>query len=139
METLVTRLNLLLEHFHEHDTLPDSMLEAYMILLLKPGIDLAECASYRPIALLNTDLKILTKVLALRLANVIPSIVDIDQTGFMPGKSTDTNLRRLFTHLQIDPLDTRTRIVVSIDIEKAFDSDEWEYMFRVLESMGFGP
>lgn len=113
------------------------MLDAYMVLLLKPGKDPLDCASYRPIALLNMDLKISTKVLANRLVGVISSLVNIDQTGFMPGKSTDTNLR-LFTHLQLLGPDAGTRIVVSIDIEKAFDSVDWGYMLRVLEVMGFG-
>lgn len=115
------------------------MLEAYKILLLKPGKDPLECSSYRPIALLNMDLKILTKVLATRRAGIISSLVDIDQMGFMPGKSTDTNLRRLFTHLQLPNLDSPTRIIVSIDIEIAFDSIDWQYMHTVLEKMGFGP
>lgn len=109
-----------------------------MILLPKPGKNPLECSSYWPIALLNMDLKILMKVLTRRLAGVISSLVDIDQTGFMPGKSTDTNLRRLFTYLQLLNFDSPTRIVVSIDIEKAFDSLDWHYMLVVLEKMGFG-
>lgn len=36
-------------------------------------------------------------------------------------------------------MDSRTGIVVSIGIEKEFDSVNWTYMFKVLESMGFGP
>lgn len=139
VEVLAPRINLLLDYCHEHDTLPDSMLEVYMVLLLKPGKDPKDCASYRPIALLNTDLKILTKILALRLSTVLPSIVNIDQTGFMPGKSTDTNLRRLFTHLQLQSRNANSRVVVSIDFEKAFDSVDWRFMFKVLEIMGFGP
>lgn len=54
------------------------MLDAYMILLLKPDKDPLECSSYWPIALLNMDLKILTKVLATRYAGVISSLVNID-------------------------------------------------------------
>lgn len=127
-EVLAVRFNWLLEHCLECSSLPDSMMEAYMILLPKPGKDLTDCASYRPIALLNTDLKILTKILATRLAQVIQTVVNIDQTGFMPGKSTDTNLRRLFTHLQLPPNNSESRIVVSIDIAKAFDSVDWQFM-----------
>lgn len=123
MSQLASRLNLLFAHCWEHGALPASMMEAYMVLLLKPGKDPLMCSSYRPIELLNMDLKILAKVLATRLAKVISTLVDIDQTGFMPGMSTDTNLRRLFTHLQMD-MDTefQARVIVSIDIEKAFDS-----------------
>lgn len=84
----------MLDTLFRSGALPSPMLEAYMVHLLKPGKDPMECSSYRPIALLNMDLKILTKVLATRLAKVIPSLVDIDQTGFMPSKSTDTNLWR---------------------------------------------
>lgn len=56
----------------------------------------------------------------------------------MRGKSTDTNLRRLFTHIQLPQTEMDTRIVVSIDIEKALDSVDWLFMFKVLEYMGFG-
>lgn len=37
VELLATRLNWLLENCIENTSLPASMLEAYMILLLKPG------------------------------------------------------------------------------------------------------
>lgn len=107
-----------------------------MVLLLKPGKDPMECSSYRPIALLNMDLQVLTKVLASRLAKFITSLVDIDQTGFVPSKSTDANLRRVFTHLQIPNTGPSPRVLVSIDIEKAFD---WQFMHRVLKLMGFWP
>lgn len=90
-EELAPRLSTLLAQCLKINRLPTSMLDVYMVLLPKPGKDPLECASYRPIALLNMDLKILTKILANRLVTVISSLVDIDQTGFMPGKSTDTN------------------------------------------------
>lgn len=139
MSQLAPRLNLLFKHCWEHGSLPASMMEAYMVLLLKPGKDPQLCSSYHPIALLNSDLKILAKVLATRLAKVISTLVDIDQTGFIPGMSTDTNLRRLFTHLQMDNTEFPAKVAVSIDIEKAFDSVDWQYMHKVLENMGFGP
>ena len=73
--------------------LPESMYLATVVLIPKPDKNLTDCASYRPISLLNTDYKILAKILAHRLNNVILNIIHPDQTGFMPGKSTSINLQ----------------------------------------------
>ena len=55
----------------EKGTLPDSMQEAIIILLSKPGKDKLSRDSYRPISLLNMDVKLLAKILAKRLSQVI--------------------------------------------------------------------
>lgn len=79
------------------------------------------------------------KVLASRLSTIITALVDNDQTGFMPGKSTDTNLCRIFTNLQISHEAVGIRAVVSLDMAKVFNLVDWGYMRVVLERMGFGP
>lgn len=65
--------------------LPSTLSEATISLILKSDKDPLLCSSYRPISLLNVDLKILSKVLASRLQRVLPSIISLDQTGFMTG------------------------------------------------------
>lgn len=67
------------------------------MVIPKLGKDLDLCSSYRPISLLNVVAKILTKLLAIRRNRVILSLIHGDQTGFMPGKDTDINLRRMLT------------------------------------------
>lgn len=114
------------------------MSEAIIVVLPKPNKDPASCASYRPISLLNVDAKITTKILATRLNSVILSLVNGDQTGFMPGKGTDINLRRLYTNISRASGVDSPGVVASLDAEKAFDS-EWEFLWQVLDKFNFGP
>lgn len=100
-DTLGPQLQSLYSYSFENGALPSSMLDSYMVLLPKPGKDLTCCSSNRPIALLNSDLTIFTKVFITRLSIVLLALVEVDQTGFMPGKFTYTNLHCLFTNLQI--------------------------------------
>lgn len=78
------------------------------------------------------DTKLLTKILAHRLNLIITALVHSDQSGFMPGRGTDINIRCLFTHIAIATEDS-LEAVASLDAEKAFDSVEWEYL---LEGVG---
>lgn len=78
-------------------SLPESMSQAIIVVVPKLGKDLELCSSYGPISLLNFDANILTRVLASCLNRVILLLIHRDQTGFMPGKGTDINLRRLYT------------------------------------------
>lgn len=55
-------------------------------LVPKKDVDRRIIANWRPITLLNTDYKIFTKALALRLQRVMGRLVHPDQTGFMSGR-----------------------------------------------------
>ena len=65
--------------------LPDTMRTGVVTLLEKKGKDRLDIANWRPITLLNTDYKLLTKTLAGRLKSVLPSLVHPNQNGFVPG------------------------------------------------------
>ncbi len=64
-------------------------------LILKPGKVPTECGSYRSISLLNTDGKIIAKVLAMRLERVLPAIIHDDKNGFVPNRQGFHNVRRV--------------------------------------------
>lgn len=80
----------------ERGSLPLTLTQASISLLLKENKDPTVCESYRPISLLNVDFKILAKALALRLEPILPTIIHSDQTGFIWGRNPFNNLRRLF-------------------------------------------
>lgn len=69
--------------------LPDTMSEAVIVVIPKPGKDPEICKSYRPISLINVDAKFLAKILATQLNRVITALVHADQSGFIPGRVMD--------------------------------------------------
>lgn len=74
---------------------PQTLREVNISLILKKGKCPDSCGSYRPIALLNVDRKLLSKILAPRLENLLPILVNEDQTGFIRSQNSATNVRRL--------------------------------------------
>lgn len=77
-------------------SLPPSLNTAIITLLFKPGKPSTQCGFYRPISLLNNDLKILCKVLAKRLELILPKMIHSDQNGFVQGRQGFHNIRRVF-------------------------------------------
>ncbi|XP_040197503.1 chromosome-associated kinesin KIF4-like [Rana temporaria] len=67
---------------------------AFISVIPKPGKDPSEVSNYRPISLINNDLKIMTKVLANRMALFIGSYIHKDQVGFIPGRQGPDQIRR---------------------------------------------
>ncbi len=54
--------------------LPESLRYALITLIPKPNKINTKCESFRPISLLNTDVKILSQILARRLEALLPKI-----------------------------------------------------------------
>ena len=99
--------------------MPPTLSEANISLLLKKDKDPLECSNYRPISLLNVDQKILAKVLASRLQQALSALISTDQTGFMAGRNSSSNTRRLLNIIG-SPNPVLPEVVISLDAEKAF-------------------
>lgn len=86
--------------------LPPTLRQSCISLILKKDKDPHECGSYRPISLLNVDVKILAKMLAERLESVLPLIIHSDQTGFIKNRLLSHNIRSAFNNLffQFSPI-----------------------------------
>lgn len=112
------------------------MLEAHITVIPKTDRDPTQAANYRPISLLNVDIKIFSKILANRLLPLLPSIVSHDQVGFLPGREArDNTLKAINLHHHITT-SKQKGFFLSLDAEKVFDRVAWDYMAAVLQALG---
>ena len=101
--------------------------------------DKRDLKNWRPISLLNTDYKIGSKALSLRLSKVLNSIIDPDQTCSVQGRSIFSNLALLRDILSYIERSGEKGILISLDQEKAFDRVNRSFLMELLNCFGFGP
>ena len=122
----------------KEEQMPKSMKVGILRLLPKPRKDLLSPASWRPICLQGVDLKIVAKVIAERIKKVVEQVVHDDQIGFRAGKYIGETLQLIMDLIDYTDKQKMPGYIVSLDIEKAFDSVEWTYLDKVLSAMGLG-
>ncbi|XP_056403189.1 transmembrane protein 260 isoform X1 [Hyla sarda] len=118
---------------------PTASLSAYITVIPKEGRDPGLCSSYRPISLLNVDLKLFAKLLADRLALVLGPLVHPDQSGFMRSREARDNTVRAFSVINRATTLKKPLLLLSLDAEKAFDRVDWGFLRATLEQIGLGP
>ena len=94
--------------------------------------------NWRPITLLKTDYKIAAKATANRMKQVLPSLINYDQTGFLKGRFIGENVRLIDCIIQYAREKNIPGLLLFIDFEKAFDSLEWSFILNALKFFGFG-
>ena len=121
----------------ENKELSSSQKQAVITLIEKKGKDRTLLENWRPISLLNVDTKIMSKVIASRLKNVLPNIIHYNQTGFIKDRYIGETVRSIFDIMDFTLKENIPGIMIFLDFQKAFDSVEWD--LECLESFNFGP
>ena len=106
-----------------------SQKQAIITLIEKKGKDRSLLENWRPISLLNVDAKIMSKVIAARIKNVLPNIIHHNQTGFIKDCYIGETVRSIFAVMELTVEENILALMIFIDFQKAFDSLEWNYLF----------
>ena len=120
---------------YDKDKLSYTQYQAIITLLYKKGMR-ENITNWRPISLLNSDYKIITEALAMRLRNVMHEIINEDQGGCIKGRHGYECLRILEDVME-NGINENSCFLL-IDQDKSFERVETKWLFKVLECFGFG-
>lgn len=131
------KLEATLNDLIKNKTKPASFNEGRIVLLLKQNSDPLDTNAWRPITLLNTDYKIATTLLSMRLSQILPTIISDFQAAAVPGRSIFAALTLTRDALAYAKAKQVKGAFITLDQEKAFDNVRHDYMFLVMAQFGF--
>lgn len=111
---------------------------ASFITLVPKVLDPSTLDNYRPISLIGSLYKIISKILAERLKKVISSVVSRVQTAFIAGRTIFDGPLILNETISWLRKTKSKAFIFKVDFEKAFDCLNWEFLDSTLEQMNFG-
>ena len=118
----------------DNGVLSMSQRNGIITLLPQKDKDCLYIKNYRSISLLTVAYKIFAKMLANRLKKCIHKPIYPDRSGFLKGRNNDSNIR-----LMLDIIDFKIPCaILLLDIEKAFDSVNHNFLFQILKHLILG-
>ena len=106
-------------------------------LMEKPQKHMLALTNWRPLSLLGTEFKLLSKILATRLNQILPKIIHPDQYGFIVGRGVQDNIPDLITAIEFAEEQGIDLLLVNYDFMKAFDMVDWDVLFKIMSQFSF--
>jgi hypothetical protein len=108
-------------------------------IALIPKVSPPTCVtSFRPISCCNVLYKCISKILASRLVKVLPTVISMNQSAFLPSRDIIDNVLLAQELLKGYGRSNNTpAAAIKIDISKAYDTIHWDSIVRIMAVMGF--
>jgi Reverse transcriptase (RNA-dependent DNA polymerase) len=129
---IVKALTKVYNDIEEHGVVPTTnFAEGWMCPLYKKK-DKRQIVNHGPITILNSDYKIFTKALAVKLSKTVPTIIHENQAGFISGRSIFDQVK--LTKLVVDYAEAieENGVIVALDQEKAYEKITHDYLWQTL-------
>jgi hypothetical protein len=112
-----------------------------MTIVLTPKVsNPSQVKDLRPISLCNVLYKLVAKVLANILKRVLPDVISLAQSAFVPGRLISDNILLAYEfshHMRGRRKGNRGFAAIKLDMSKAYDRVEWHFLEDMMSKMGF--
>ena len=75
----------------------------------------------------------MSKVIATRIKNVLPNIIHHNQSGYVKDRYIGETVRSIYDLMDFTDSENISGLQIFIDFQKAFDTLEWDFLFKCLQ------
>ncbi|KAM2736700.1 hypothetical protein PS2_024364 [Malus domestica] len=113
-------------------------LSCSFVTLIPKAQDTDSISQFRPIAMTNFMFKVITKILADRLAPIAAQIIFPNQFAFLKGRHISDCIHLASECINLlDNICDGGNVAIKFDLAKAFDTLSWDFLTRVPQAFGF--
>lgn len=125
-------------HILQGNDVPNSLNHTHIVLIPKLP-NPTRLSDFRPISLCNVVYKIASKVISNRLKSCLPLLISETQSAFTPGRLISDNIMmayEIFHSMKNNPSRSGS-MAIKVDMSKAYDRVEWEFLQKIMLKFGF--
>lgn len=127
-----------INQFYEMNQQGLHYLNQALVVLIPKKENPTSVSDYRPISLIHSFAKIISKLLVNRLSLELEHLISINQTAFIKKRCIHDNFVYVQQVIKDLHKSKTPSLFIKLDISKAFDTVSWPYLLEVMQYLGFG-